>query len=255
MTLKRKCLWIGGGLLLGIAALGASFTLVLRHPEPLFAWSAGDDDLRLYSDEPFAEADALAVIEKAKERLRTSPDYQPGRRDVAFLCNARWRRMIFFAVNRRAAGLNYAPVTRNVFLSGGRVAENRLVSPSGKVVEDERTLAYFIAHEIAHSLCVERCGFWKYHRISSWLKEAYVDYFARGSVFERSGAREAFVADAPEMNFPKVAPYLRYNLLFGFLVEHEGRQPMEAFASGVEQAEVERRLREFLTGEAGGGGR
>ena len=71
-------------------------------------------------------------------------------------------------------------------------AENRLVTPAGKVVQGEMTLSYFIAHEITHSLTHELLGAWDYQRLPSWLKEAYADYIARGSAFQRAEARAAW---------------------------------------------------------------
>jgi hypothetical protein len=118
------------------------------------------------------------------------------------------------------------------------------------VVGDERTLAYFIAHEIAHSRTCERLGPWRFFRLPDWLREGYADQVGRGSVWARPGMGRAFLDEAPEMNVPAIAPYLRYNLLLGFSVEQERRSLDAVFAAGEEQATVEARLRAHLGADA-----
>lgn len=162
------------------------------------------------------------------------------------MCNSAWRRRVLCLGNLRAGGLNYAPLTTNVFLSGARIGENRLVSPSGWVVDGERTLGYFIAHEIAHSLTCERLGAWRFFRLPDWLREGYADYLGRGSVYARPGVGVAFLAEAPEMNSPAIAPYLRYNLLIGFCVERERRSLDAVFEAAEDRTSVEARLRAGL---------
>ena len=236
------------GLLLAVLAGGAA--LLLRHPAGLFEYSYDEEDLVLYADRAFTAEEARPVLVEVRARLRTSPWYRAGRRDAAFVCNSPWRRWIFCIGNYRASGLNYAPLTTNVFLSGARIAENRLVSPAGQVVGDERTLGYFIAHEIAHSLTCERLGPWRFFRLPDWLREGYSDYVGRGSVYSRPGAGAAFLAEAPEMNAPAIAPYLRYNLLLGFCLEQERRSLEAVFAEAEAHSAVEARLRATLAGNA-----
>lgn len=247
-TLRR---WSFASLLVLASFVGA-LVVLLRHPTGFFAHVCDEGDLVLYSDRAFTEAGARTVLAAARAKLRKSPWYRTGRRDAVFVCNAAWRRRLFCIGDLRAGGLNYAPLTTNVFLSGGRVEENRLVSPTGQVVEDERTLDYFIAHEIGHSLTCARLGAWRYFRLPEWLREGYADYVGRGSVLGRPGTASAFLREAPEMNWPAAAPYLRYNLLTGFLLEGETR-PLEAvFAEPEERLTVEARLRAWLQGAAAG---
>lgn len=68
----------------------------------------------------------------------------------------------------------------------------------------------------------------------------------RGSVYARPGAGAAFLAEAPEMNSPAIAPYLRYNLMLGFWVEQE-RRPLETvFEAPEDRSPVEVRVRAGL---------
>ena len=244
--MKSKLLrWL---LLLGlaVATVGAAGSLLLRHPSSFFAYSCDEGDLALYSDRSFTAEEARPVLAQVRARLRTSPWYRVGRRDAVYVCNSAWRRRVFCIGNLRAGGLNYAPLTTNVFLRGARIGENRLVSPDGRVVDDERTLRYFIAHEIAHSLTCERLGAWRFFRLPEWLREGYADYVGRGSVYARPGVGAAFLAEAPEMNFPAIVPYLRYNLMLGFCVEQERRSLDAVFEAAEDRSTVESRLRDAL---------
>ena len=139
--MKGKLLrWL---LLLGLAVVtvGAAGSLLLRHPSYLFPYSCDEGDLALYSDRPFTAEEARPVLAEVRAKLRTSPWFRVGRRDGVYVCNSVWRRRVFCLGNLRAGGLNYAPLTTNVFLSGARIGANRLVSPNGQVVDDERTLS------------------------------------------------------------------------------------------------------------------
>ncbi|HLP07000.1 MAG TPA: hypothetical protein VK178_02470 [Opitutaceae bacterium] len=247
-TLRR---WFFASFLV-LASCAGGLALLLRHPAGFFAHVCDEGDLVLYSDRSFAAADARVVLAAARAKLRTSPWYRAGRHDAVFVCNAAWRRRLFCFGAPRAGGLNYVPLTANVFLSGARVEENRLVSPTGRVVEDERTLDYFIAHEIAHSLTCERLGAWRYVRLPDWLREGYADYVGRGSVLGRPEAAAAFLREDPEMNWPAAAPYLRYNLMTGFLLEREHRPLETVFAEPEQRLTVEGRLRAWLQRAAHG---
>ncbi len=244
--MKRRLLRLLVVLGLTLAVLAAAALLLLRHPAAFFAYSHDEGDLALYSDRPFAAEEARPVLAEVRDKLRTAPWYRSGRRDVVFVCNSPWRRRIFCIGALRAGGVNYTPLSTNVFLSGARIAENRLVSPAGQVVRDERTLAYFIAHEIAHSLACERLGAWRFFRLPDWLSEGYADYVGRGSVWARPGMGNLFLRDAPEMNWPAAAPYQRYNLLLGFCIEQEMSSLDAVFEAAEERSTVEARLRAVL---------
>ena len=76
-----------------------------------------------------------------------------------YFCNRSWRFILFANYRYKVGGLTYAPFSNNIFLRAANIAADRLVGPSGKEVTGERTLSYFIAHEITHTLlCDELWG-------------------------------------------------------------------------------------------------
>jgi len=76
---------------------------------------------------------------------------------------AEWRRRLVFLWNYGAGGVNYYPL-RNVFIRHSDVDGDRVVSNAGPV-PPPRTLAYFAAHEVGHSLIGERVGALANHRL------------------------------------------------------------------------------------------
>jgi hypothetical protein len=80
------------------------------------------------------------------------------------------------------------------------IEQKRLISPTGTEVPGERTLAYFMAHEITHSLEVRLLGRYAYIRLPAWKREGHADYVARNSDFIFRERLAAFQNDAWEMD-------------------------------------------------------
>ena len=54
-----------------------------------------------------------------------------------------------------------------------------------------------------------------------WIREGYVDYVGKGTVFSYGEARQAFLANAPEMNFHRSGLSWRFNLIVAYLLDHQ----------------------------------
>jgi hypothetical protein len=141
------------------------------------------------------------------------------------------------------AGVNRYPLTTNVFMRDAIIEENCLIGPSGSRVSGVRTLDYFIAHEIAHTLTGQAIGGLKYHRLPQWVREGYADYVGKGSAFNYDEARKAFLAGVPEMDWAKSGLYWRYNLLVAFLLEKHGWSVQRLLEERVDQGAVEQLIR------------
>jgi len=112
--------------------LVVAWAALLAIPQPLFRFSVRAENLVLHSDRPFSKAAGKRVLEMAEEKLSRSPIYS-GRQDYhVFICNSRWRQMLFFNKDYGAGGVAQYPVTAQVFLREARVEDNRLISPGGK---------------------------------------------------------------------------------------------------------------------------
>lgn len=230
-----------------IAAVLIIFILylgLLCFPQPFFRWSVSAANLTLYSDQPFSEEEAKKVLETTQAKLAASPLYSVQEHHSIFICNARWRQRLFFNRNYGVGGVNYYPLTRNVFLRDALIEENRLISPSGKLVEGDRTLDYFITHEIAHTLTKQAVGSYQHWQMPEWITEGYPDYLGKSSSFHYDESRQAFLSGAREMDRWKSGLYLRYNLLVAHQLDKLHLSVEQLLKQPVEQKVVEDAVRE-----------
>jgi hypothetical protein len=197
----------------------------------------------LHSDRPFSEAAARRVLQLAEAKLAGSPLYSGQQVYNIYLCNARWRQMLFFNKDYGVGGVAPYPVTSNVFLRGASVEDNRLISPRGAPVTGDRTLDYFIAHEVTHQLTGHAIGPLRYARLPQWVREGYADYVGKGSSFNYDEARRAFLAGAHEMDWKKSGLYWRYHLLVAHLLDHRHWSVAQLLQDPPAQESVEAAIR------------
>lgn len=226
-----------------------AWLLLVYFPGWAFPYKTECDNIELRSDEPFDAGAAKVVLTTANAKLRRSPFFTPDVRCTVCICNHTWKRKLFFLKEPKAGGLHYY-FSNTIFLSGARIAENRLVSPSGRLVAGDRTLDYFIVHELAHTMAERAVGVWHYHHLDDWIKEGYVDYVGRGSALKAVRNREGFLTNSPEMSFPAEAPYLRFNLMVAYYLERNGWDPLRLHTGLVSRADAEREVRMGLQAEA-----
>ncbi|MGA9771029.1 MAG: hypothetical protein WBV94_18490 [Blastocatellia bacterium] len=202
------------------------------------------NNLALYSDQSFSSEEGKRVLETVEAKLARSPLYSSGQHHAAFICNSRWRQRLFFNRNYGVGGVNQYPLTSNVFLRDALVGENRLIGPGGSQVPGDRTLDYFITHEITHTLTVQAVGWFDYYKLPEWVREGYADYVAKGDAFNYDEARRAFLADAPEMDRWKSGLYLRYHLLVAHVLDKQHWSVQRLLEEHPEQQAVEAAVRE-----------
>ena len=223
-----------------VLLLGASVAAVLAFPQPLFAYRAERGALQLWSDRPFDVAKAEDVLIDTERRIARSPfALGPGPHRI-FIANAEWRRRLVFLWNQGAAGVNYYPL-RNVFIRHSDVDGDRVFGNAGPV-PPPRTLAYYAAHEVGHSLIGERIGFLANHRLPRWIREGLADYIGFGGKVDIDALTRALIADEREMNPQLTGLYARYRLLVAYFIAREGWSVDRLLASNMPQEEAEQRL-------------
>jgi hypothetical protein len=199
--------------------------------------------LILHSDRPFSAEAAKQVLDKAKSKLQASPLYSQDRDHDIYICNSRWRQILFFNKDYGVGGVAPYPVSPNVFLRDASVDDNRLISPRGVPVAGDRTLDYFIAHEITHQLTGRALGPVRYFELPQWVREGYADYVGKGNSFDYAQARAAFLNDAPEMDWNKSGLYSRFHLLTAYLLDHRHWTVEQLLTHPPAQQEVENDIR------------
>ena len=240
MKFTKKILLKIGAATAGIVAL---IWLLLSLPQPFFHTSVSAKNLTLYSDQSFAPASGQQVLELVEANLTKSLLYSAEQKHLIFICNARWRQRLFFTYQYGVGGVNYYPITTNVFLRDSIIEENCLIGPGGNRVPGERTLDYFIAHEITHSLTGQAVGGIAYHQLPQWKREGYADYVGKGAAFNYDEARRAFLANDPKMDYAKSGLYWRFNLLVAHLLEKKQWSVQRLLTEPIEQQAVEEMIR------------
>jgi hypothetical protein len=221
----------------------AFYLALLCFPQSFFSVSVSANNLTLYSDQSFSPEAGKKVLEIVQAKLEASPLFSLEQHHTAFICNARWRQRLFFNRNYGVGGVNYYPITSNVFLRDAVIEEDHLISPSGSPVSGDRTLDYFIAHEITHTLTVSAVGWLRYHRLPEWVREGYADYVGKGKTFNYEEAKEAFRNEAAEMNRQRSGLYLRYHLLVAYMLEKKHWTVEKLLMEPLEQQVVEDEIR------------
>jgi hypothetical protein len=232
---------LGGAVLLGATAIG-----ILIHPEPLYAYQAESRRLRLYSDRPFAIDQGRAVLVDVERRLAAAPG---GLRDPnsvyrIFVTNGDWRRRVVLLWNYGAGGVNYFPIAGTVFLRQSDIDADRVLRGDGGVVAPPRTLAYFAAHEIGHSLIGRRTGAVANWRLPVWLREGIADYVAFSGKVDIAALTRSLRANDPDLDPERSGLYARYRLLVAYMLDVEGWSVDRLLTSKMTQREAEERLLE-----------
>jgi hypothetical protein len=229
---------------LASAAFLAAYAGLLCAPHPLFPFAVRADSLVLHSDRQFSEAAGRHVLQLAEKKLARSPLYAGQTDHSVYICNSRWRQMLLFNKDYGVGGVAQYPVTPNVFLRSALIEDNRLVSPSGNPVAGDRTLDYYIAHEITHELTDRAIGPLRFYQLPQWVREGYADYDGKGASFDYGEAKRAFLAGTPEMEFKRSGQYGRFHLLVAYLLDHQHWSVDQLLNNPPSQAAIEAAIKE-----------
>jgi hypothetical protein len=241
---RRRILKWGGAIAAVPLTLALLLGTALAYPEPFFAYHAERGRLSLYSDKPFDAEKAKALLAEVERRIALSP-LDHGAAHAVFVSNAAWRREIFMNTASGAAGVNFYPVTRNVFTRGAEIDRDELIRPSGTPAEKPRTFTYYMAHEITHSLTGEARGLaqlWNF-RLPVWIREGYADYVGMGGKGPVDVDALYRLYRAKDRRFdPKSGYYARYRLLVAFFLDRKGWSVAQLMASGMTLDDAEREM-------------
>lgn len=232
-----------------IAGLGLGIVLILYlallcHPGSFFGYTLARGGITLHSDEPIPPESAGLILDEVERRLARSPLAGGGRLgDIrVYVCNRRWRFVLLANFRHHVGGLTYPPLTDNIFLRPVRFEADRLIGPSGQDVPGERTLTYFIAHEIAHVLIARELGVVGYARLPDWKNEGYADLLAKGGEFDFDRAREQLRRGDRDLDPERSGLYLRYHLLVADLLEFRGLSVRDILRNDFDPARLEREI-------------
>lgn len=219
-------------------ALTGTAVAALTYPVPLFPYHVTQGRLSLYSDRPFDAARANEILVDIERRLSRS-SLNDGNDHRIFAFNSQWRRRLLFLWNAGAAGVNYFPLTRNVFIDRADLEHNRVLTSKGEPKSPPRTLDYYAAHEIAHTLINERLTLRQQLTLPRWINEGLADDIGFGDDADVQGLIRSLQANSPDLDPARSGYYDRYRLLVRYVMTRKGWSAAELIASSMPQNEVE----------------
>jgi len=157
------------------------YILTLCFPQLFYKYNIAVGNISIYSDQEIPEEEIKEIIKEVQSRIEKSVLYKSDTKHRIFITNndIRWR--YFSNINYKAGGLNYVIFNHNVFLRRANITNNRMYGYSGKEVTGDRTLDYFISHEISHTLEFQSMIWYKYPIKTNWILEGYAEYVAHNS--------------------------------------------------------------------------
>jgi hypothetical protein len=227
---------------LALVAVAGGWLALLIHPQPLFAYSAQRANIVLHARAPLPP-EAGPLLDDVVSRVARSPLYDQGRTHHVFLCDTPGFFGLFALWDRKVGGIAEVYLGGNVFIRPSSIQRNRVIGPSGQEKGGERTLAYFIAHEVTHAMTSDRVGRWRYHGLAAFQREGYADYVAFARPVDFARGRELLERDAPEMSPRRSGLYLRYELMVAHLLEHQGMTVDRLLARPIPPAPILAALR------------
>src|SRR5262245_2030212 len=239
-SLRKGLRCIATGFAGAVVLVVASAAGVLAYPQPLFAYHVERGRLQIWSDRPFDPDKGRQVLADVERRVAQSPFALGDDTHRIFIANAEWRRRLVFLWNAGAAGVNYYPL-RNVFIRAADIDADRVLRTAGPV-PPPRTLAYYGAHEIGHSLIASRIGALANWRLPSWIREGMAADIGFGGDVDIDALTRALIADERDLDPARSGLYARYRLLVAYFLQREGWSADRLLASGLSQDEAERRL-------------
>lgn len=226
---------------LGLAALVAGYLALAIHPQPLFAYTLQRGNLVLHAREPLP-SQATPMLDDALGRVSRSPLYDAARTHHVFLCGTSALYDVFTLWNYKSGAVAQTWLNGNVFIRPTNVARGRVIGRSGVAKGGDRTLAYYVAHEVTHAMSVDRAGRWRFSRLAAFQREGYADYVAFARPVELARGRADLVADTEDMDPRRSGHYDRYRLLVGYLLQRHHLSVDDLLARRLDGAALERQL-------------
>ena len=227
----------------GLALLGlfAAYVALVIHPQPLFAYSARRANVVLHARAPFPP-EVQPLLTEVVRRVSRSPLYDPQRRHDVFLCDTPALFAFFEPIQPRVGGVAQWQLGGNVFIRPFDIVHGTVIGPSGVAKGGERTLTYFVAHEVTHAMTAAHLGRWRYGHLAAFQAEGYADYVAFDHRVDFAAGRDALLRDAPEMDPKRSGLYARYELLVAHLLERRGLTADQLLARPLDRRAVEDEL-------------
>jgi hypothetical protein len=232
-----------GNFLIIIGLVFLLYLGVLAYPQPFFHYHTQVGNIIIYLDEPPSEQ-VYQMLNRVKEKIDASGLNDPNIQNRVFLVRDIPKYTLFTNIFYRTGGINYSYLNGNSFIRPANVANQRLIGPSGKEILGDRTLDYFIAHEITHGLTINWIGRVRYWNMPIWVREGYADYVGKGSKDFNQLLTEFKEGDV-KMDPARSGLYSRYHLLVLYLLDIKKVSLEDLFYGSHDVEKLEQELKEY----------
>jgi hypothetical protein len=226
----------------GLVGVVAAYLALAIHPQPLFAYTLQRGNIVLHARRPLPP-EATPILDDALARVSRSPLYDAARTHDVFLCDTPAVYDVFTLWHYKSGGVTNTWLNGNVFIRPANVQRGRVIGRSGVEKGGERTLAYYVAHEVTHAMSADRVGRWHFSRLAAFQREGYADYVAFARAVDLARGRADLEADTLDMDPGRSGHYDRYRLLVGYLLQRRGLSVDELLAQRIDRGELEAELR------------
>lgn len=231
----RLALVVGGALLL---LLASAWLALIAHPHPLFAHHTRVANLVLHAREPLP-AEARAQLEDVLRRVARSPLYDARREHHIFLCDTH---ALFRLLTTNAPGGGLTNPWGHVFIRPADVERGVVFDSAGRPKRGDRSLVYFMAHEITHALVFARWSARHNNTLVPFQREGYADYVAMARPVDLAAGRASMQRNEPEMDTGRSGLYRRYELLAAYLLDRQHYSVELLLGSRLDPKAVEAQL-------------
>ena len=204
-----------GKIILIIIVLAIVYILTLCFPEPFFKNKVTVGNITVYSDEEIP-VEINEIAKTAESRIQKSAIYKNEKQRI-FIANNLMRWNYFSNINHKAGAISYVYFINNIFLRKVDIKNNRLYGPSGKAAGGDRTLDYFMAHEMTHRLEFQSMPWYKYSIKENWIQEGYSEYIGHDSQNYETSLK--YYLEVPENAGAK--RYTKLRAMTAYLLEKE----------------------------------
>jgi hypothetical protein len=218
------------------------YLLTLIFPDVFFRLEKVENLYLYHHSEP---EKVRAVGEKALAKIKRSSLYNPDAVYRVYLTSSPGEYAYFTNFWRKTGGVFVILANGNIFIRPSLIEEDRVIGPSGKVVAEDRPLNYFIAHEAAHAMTLEKLGTTKYLALNEWIREGYADKIGRDR-FDFDEMFSAYQKQMPFMDRQKSGLYLKHQLLIEFALSHKGFDIESLLEQNPGEAETEAELKQLV---------
>ncbi|HTH51465.1 MAG TPA: hypothetical protein VL501_06010 [Pyrinomonadaceae bacterium] len=220
--------WVSG--IVGVMAVG--YLLLIMFPQVLMANSVEYRHFRVYSREKLDENTLHPVLDRAEEKLRSSPIYDETVPRRVYLTSSFGMYGLLSPKAWQSFG-NSLPFINNMLVSPSDPASDSVYN--NRSYHNRRSLSGVIAHEATHLFIRQRYGTVAASLMPAWKNEGYCEYIAGESTIPLDeGVRLWLESPNDDTGYR----YSKYHAMIKYLIEKKGVSVDELFTTKLDESAV-----------------